>query len=353
MLELEEYFNRSANVCISEEPSLFMQATLQCALEILIAEEAAKATITESRAQKFARTSYNLQNQLLNDVIELWVQTRLLTTPRKYVLELRYTQDDIPPGELSGPNLTNDNRQPATWKIEESSLSYRLIQCQLLAAMESRCNRLSKIIMSELEKRLLQRQQVSRFATFLSAIILLNCVERMCGLYSSLDTVDEHSLSQSDRPVKRNRDDNKQASSSSKSSAMDSNAVQASDRGGAHRNFWPIDTPASNLWPQGQHFSDLLIMLLRLRALPPKTQQMPDGTLATTQGLSSPVHVNGQSVSEQIDEQIKTAAAWLDPLRLSVADLARKRDGEMPLHGVVDEWDMKFISKLLLPESVL
>lgn len=46
---------------------------------------------------------------------------------------------------------------------------------------------LSKSVMNDLERRLLQRQQSGWFETFLVALLLLNCVERTCWLFRSWD----------------------------------------------------------------------------------------------------------------------------------------------------------------------
>lgn len=67
------------------------------------------------------------------------------------------------------------------------SESYALICGQLRAATEKRAAHLSKLVMNDLERRLLQRQQSGWFETFLVAIILLNCVERATWLFHSWD----------------------------------------------------------------------------------------------------------------------------------------------------------------------
>lgn len=78
---------------------------------------------------------------------------------------------------------SDDGRMP----IDEvsNSESYALLCCQLRAATEKRASQLSKSVMNDLERRLLQRQQSGWFETFLVSIILLNCVERTCWLFRS------------------------------------------------------------------------------------------------------------------------------------------------------------------------
>jgi hypothetical protein len=65
--------------------------------------------------------------------------------------------------------------------------SYGLLCNQLRAATEKRASQLSKSVMNDLERRLLQRQQSGWFETFLVALLLLNCVERTCWLFRSWD----------------------------------------------------------------------------------------------------------------------------------------------------------------------
>lgn len=65
--------------------------------------------------------------------------------------------------------------------------SHALLCSQLRAGMEKRAMQLSKSVINDLERRLLQRQKTGWFETFLVSIILLNCVERTCWLFRSWD----------------------------------------------------------------------------------------------------------------------------------------------------------------------
>ncbi|KAK4547482.1 hypothetical protein LTR36_001138 [Oleoguttula mirabilis] len=311
--KIEEYVNRVAQSRISNEESPFLRATLQQALDLIEEEQIAQANLASE--PQSGRSCYNLQSQLLKNIVELWVETCIITSPNKLDLRLQYNAEKPPqhlPDVLTTP-VGDDS--PAATCIDPASYSYDLIKSQLLAATESRCSKLAKSVINELERRLLQRQQVSRFATFISAVILLSCVERIAGFYR----------------------------------AFDNNGNFTSEFNLAS---WPLDEPVSKLWPQGEHFAELLVMLLRMRALPPKTQQKHDGTLAAVQDYMLPVHVHGRPVKEQIDEQIKAAAAWLDPIHLSVHELATKAGGAAPGRGQgLEAWDMRFLAKVLLPET--
>jgi len=76
---------------------------------------------------------------------------------------------------------SNDNRTP----IDDSNNpeSYALLCSQLRSAAEKRAAQLSKGVMNDLERRLLQRQNSGWFETFLVAMVLLNCVERTSWLF--------------------------------------------------------------------------------------------------------------------------------------------------------------------------
>ena len=342
--KLESYAASVTETLINSEESEFTRTTLSKALAVIMTEEIDQsAKAVENADQKSPRSCYSLQNQLLKNVVELWVHTKLLASPTLYPLQLRHNPRETPrhlPEEIDW----NDH----DGEISSSSKSHQLIRSQLLAAIESRCSKLSKIVMNELERRLLQRQQVSRFATFLSAVILLNSVETMTCLFRSLDPRADESFGP--LPGKENHPDDADPTEMSKSGApWDGMSYHISNV----PYFWPLDAPPSNLWPQGQHFADLLMMLLRMRALPPKTCVTSDGLLAVLQDYSLPVHVNGRPVKEQIDDQMKTAGEWLDPLKLKVADLVQKRDGPLPgPEASTEDWELRFVAKVLLPERI-
>ena len=307
--KLEAYTDRVAEDFVNTEQNLFIRATLENVRTLSGAEQNQLPTsFLQSQDQRSPRASYNLQNELVKNVVHLWILTRVLTSFGEHGLELRYNPTKTARLQLGNSTWSTEQREPSISDILPSSPSYALIKLQLMAAVEARCSKLGKSIVNELERRLLQRQQVSRFATFLSAVILLNSIERMTGFYLSFE---------------------------------------------GNESSWPLDTHPAALWPQGLYFSDLLTMLLRMRALPPKTAQNTEGTLSAMQDYSLPVHVSGRPIKEQIDEQTKLAASWLDPLQLKVSELLEKRDGQLPgKNDGLEEWDMRFVSKVLLPERM-
>src|SRR5204863_8926440 len=69
--------------------------------------------------------------------------------------------------------------------IKEDTTSYQLIRMQLEAAVEKKASLISRSLLSEMERRLLQRNSTSTFETFLAALVLLNCVEKSTWVYKS------------------------------------------------------------------------------------------------------------------------------------------------------------------------
>lgn len=311
--KIEAYFNAIASMRAASEPSNFMRATILKALDLVFEEQAEQ---TEMTSQPVSRSCYNLQHQLLNNVVELWLETSILMAPELFQPCLRYNPNKAPHKGLDNTKWDVDNMSNLRL-IGNTSTSYHSIKIQLLTAMESRCSKLAKTVINELERRLLQRQQVSRFSTFIAAVLLLNCVERITSFYHALD-----------------------------SGTMTPEVVH-----GFRLSDWPLDETPDVLWPQGEHFASLLITLLRMRALPPVTRENSDGTLSVAQDYSMSVHVSGKPVKNQIDDQVVAAADWLNPLQLNVAELRAKRDCDIAeVDNRAEAWDMRLISQVLLPE---
>lgn len=113
-----------------------------------------------------------------------------------------------------------------------------MIILQLLAATERYAAKLSKAIMNELERRLLQRRQASPFETFLVTIILLACTGQMAWYFRKLE--------------------------------------RKSDFKGFTPNTeagWPLDNPSSNYIEQSEQLRDLLYMLLKTRGIPSNSKK--------------------------------------------------------------------------------
>lgn len=202
--------------------------------------------------------------------------------------------------------------------------------------------------MHELEKRLLQRQKTSSFLTFLVSIILLSCVERMSLLYRRLDT--QHGQSSLQEEVQRaglGNDNELQAAQFAQT--LDSTPASP---------VWPLDSPPSAYWSQGETFSQLLHLLLRMRGLPPRVLTRDDGTMvvvSSNRASAFPVEVptTGPFTAGH-DAQTILAAQWLEKTGLTAQDLVTAQDlndGGIGSAGMDSgrAWDLRFIAGLLFP----
>jgi hypothetical protein len=203
--KLEDYLEALAPALFGQEQSHFMKVTLKMAAEL----------------------SASKQDLLLGKTLDLWTATQTLSD-----LHLSWRIATVQ------ESASNSSRRP----IDESTdaHSHALISGQLRGAIEKRAEQLSKFVMSKLEKRFIEPHKNNQFETFLIAIILLNCTERMTWLFRTWDN------------------------------------EQSAAR-------WPLEKGPGAYTNQGDGFSDVLHMLLRVRTLIPRTTSRPDdGILRTT-----------------------------------------------------------------------
>ncbi|KAI7179909.1 hypothetical protein KC324_g9244, partial [Hortaea werneckii] len=318
LAKLDSYLDRITSNWVEGETSTFYKATLLTVLDLAQEEEASKAnashlasatssaTNAATNSSPAARSCYNLQDSLLKNVLELWFATTLLSRAENVMVETRYNADRSPLNEPESLDWTGSDKSTNIEAL--SPASAKLVQRQLLAALEARCEKLGKSVINEIERRLLQRAQVSRFLTFLSSVLLLSAVERTSSLYQNFATELE---AQNNSPTS-----------------------------------WPLEAPPSRLWIQGPHFADLLIMLLRMRALPPQTKEGLNGKLVVERDSTYPANMTGKIASrDQIEEQVRAAAEWLDGIGLEVAEIERAVQ-----EGVGS--DLCLVGKVLLPMKV-
>jgi hypothetical protein len=296
MRSLEMYVETIAPVRAEVESTSFMRATLQSAL--VLSENAAESP--NNTGGVTSRSCYNLRNELLALAVKLWTATDLLTTENAFHVKIT---DNNRQGDTVEANRLNVRKDTPPKPLE-----YDLGKHQLYVALEQLCSSLAKNVVTELERRLLQRQQVSRFATFLSAVLLLRCVERMTAFFETLQ---------------------------------------------AEGKTWPLDHTAKRLSQQGEHFAQLLITLLRMRNLPPKLTILSDGTLGTMQDDAAPppVHNTELSAVTSPGSSAMNAARWLERAGLLASDLSSSIRSNEDRDVGIDAWDLAFVSKLLLPET--
>ena len=204
-MKLEAYMKRISGVFFAREPSHFMNATLILAQQLAVE----KADV------------------LLESALELWSIVHILVDH-----ELRWTISeridiDAPAGHGTAISPNSGDG------------TYNLLGLQLNAAAEKKASVICKHVLSQLERRLLERvSPANSFETFLIVIIILNCVEKSTWLFKSWEQE-------------------------------------------SFKARWPLDKNPIWFASQGEHLTDMLQMLLRMRNVPPKIYIRDDGVLAT------------------------------------------------------------------------
>ncbi|PSN72866.1 hypothetical protein BS50DRAFT_568475 [Corynespora cassiicola Philippines] len=329
--KLDQYIKKIGTAFFESEDSAFMRRTIQTA---------------------FAISSTSADN-LLNKVLELWNLTRILTSRNMewHLFSNPSLAPTMAPAVMSPSDMENSTRTPIT-SVNNTS-SYELIRMQLMGATEKRAACLARVVMNDLERRLLQRQQANAFETFLVAVILLACVERMCWLFRTWEgqtsaTPAPHSAD----PTQQQHEQQHQqqpANPHQTQSPTDGDIAHAlqSAPGGIDPTLaspsspitspsptknpkWPFDKQPAYYSQQGERFSDILFMLLKMRGVPPKPMaRSGDGMLVMW----------GDDVDDKIRE-------WYDGIAVTGEGLSDLRNarfvGEEP-----GEWELKFVGKII------
>lgn len=116
--------------------------------------------------------------------MELWVATHVLVDTE--LTWKTFSNPTLPPTSMHALSQPSDEGRLPMEEVTDPE-SYSLLCSQLRAGMEKRAMQLSKSVINDLERRLLQRQKTGWFETFLVSVVLLNCVERTCWLFRSWD----------------------------------------------------------------------------------------------------------------------------------------------------------------------
>ncbi|KAI9655405.1 MAG: hypothetical protein M1821_005553 [Bathelium mastoideum] len=163
--KIERYSREFASTFFEREPSAFMKPTL------LLAQ----------------RLAQEQSDTLLQRALELWTNTQILTDTAAPWHLFHNSTSNPQPDPVHVQYVSPENASEASFSSSQPlpphSPSYRLISSQLAAMTEKHCATLCKGALNELEKRLLQRHYSSPFSTFLAAVILLACIERMAALF--------------------------------------------------------------------------------------------------------------------------------------------------------------------------
>ncbi|KAI9730506.1 MAG: hypothetical protein M1834_005747 [Cirrosporium novae-zelandiae] len=268
---LDRYLKKMASTYFEKELSPFMRETL----------------ITASRLH------LEHHDKLLIRALDLWVATHVLTDSDLH-WNLFSNPNQSPLLEPETGVFSPSNSQYCTYIDQVTNAeSYNTLCLQLRAAAELRANELSKIVLSEIEKRLLQRQQSSlAFSTLLAAVVLLNCVERYTWLYNTWENE-------------------------------------------KHASKWPLDRRPADFANKSERFSDILIMLLKIRNLQPKTVTDPESGFLK--------HVSESTKDTRI-------TVWVNSWHLKSQDLVARSQAVCDIDDS-RSLDFKFTAKLLSPAS--
>ncbi|KAL6704786.1 hypothetical protein ACN47E_007590 [Coniothyrium glycines] len=262
---------------------------------------------------------------LLSKASELWHFTRILTS-RDLEWQL-FSNPSLAPTVAPSTLSTTDTEDSARTQITSTNhaASFDLIKMQLMGATEKRAACLARIVMNDLERRLLQRQQANPFETFLVAVILLACVERMCWLFRTWDMPVSTTEPTSESSHPADQDLASVLQSSPPPASKHDPPLQTS------RNpRWPLDKPPASFSQQGERFSDILNMLLKMRGVPPKPMaRSTDGILAMW--------------GEDVDEKVRD---WYDGIAVTSQILDERANARF-VGKDSREWELKYVGKII------
>ena len=222
-----------------------------------------------------------------------------------------------------------------------SPTAYSLIKMQLQGATEKRAACLARVVMNDLERRLLQRQQANSFETFIVAVILLACVERMCWLFRTWEeeTPPAPSVQANMGPTTNAESAAEPSHQQHTSDATLAQALQSASESatpnallstGTRNRKWPFDKPPEYYSQQGERFSDILNMLLKMRGVPPKpVARSSDGQLVMW--------------GEDMDNLVRE---WYEGIAVTMDGLA-ERAGASFVGEDASEWELKFVGKII------
>ncbi|MCJ1388629.1 hypothetical protein MMC18_001476 [Xylographa bjoerkii] len=258
---LDAYVKAIGPCLYDQEPSQFMRVTISIASDLCVERN----------------------DNLLLQAIELWTVTALLLDSEPWWKIYQYF------GPLSNIHLhiLPDRENMHMLGRGTTGSHYRRIRAQLRALTEKKAFKLSRSILNDLERRLLQKSESQSFGTFLVALILLSCVERMCWLYHGWDSHEQLAS-------------------------------------------WPLHYPPIYYSQQGDTFSDLICMLLRMRGVPPKT------TAHAESGFLAPVSRKDAAVVQ-----------WFEEVKLSNTYLSERATAPFDA-GDPRCWELRFAGKLFL-----
>lgn len=212
---LASYLDKATQAYCKSESSTFMRETLLMSQEVL--------------GQR--------PDTLLTAAVDLWVAVHVLCDR-----DAAWDLQSVVINEAAIDQVEDGTESRKDHSPQNYIHSRRLVTLQLRSLIEKRATSICKTLMHDLEKRLIQRQRLQshQFETFLTAIVLMNCVEKTCWLFNTW-------------------------------------ALQVSD--GSKKSLWPLDLPPAEFVERGERVADMLAMLMKMREIPPPMTVDEDGFL--------------------------------------------------------------------------
>ncbi|KAF2855976.1 hypothetical protein T440DRAFT_463320 [Plenodomus tracheiphilus IPT5] len=267
---------------------------------------------------------------LLAKVLELWNLTRLLTSRNLgwHVYSNPSLAPTMAPSTLSPVDIEDAARTHIATVTHQAS--YDLIVSQLMGATEKRASFLARIVMNDLERRLLQRQQANPFETFLVAVVLLCCVERMCWLFRTWEVQISAAPQPDAELIPRSSSSDQDLASALNLPSSPAAPAQNISHPPLRDPRWPLDKSPAAFSQQGERFSDILNMLLKMRGVPPKpTPRTTDGILAMW--------------GDDVDEKVRD---WYDDIAITCEALDAKANARF-VGADEREWELKYVGKVI------
>ncbi|CAO2650306.1 Nn.00g015980.m01.CDS01 [Neocucurbitaria sp. VM-36] len=305
--KIDLYIKKMGPHFFNSEDSAFMKTTLNTASSM---------------------TSSN-QDGLLSKALELWNLTRILTSSGLtwHLFSNPALAPTMAPSTMSPSDMEDATRTPIT--ALNHTASYDLIKMQLMGATEKRAACLARIVMNDLERRLLQRQQANPFETFLVAVILLACVERMCWLFRTWEVQPPITTStETDTQVPTSTETD--LASALQSASSPTVSAQEPPYQPRRNPRWPLDKSPASFSQQGERFSDILNMLLKMRGVPPKpAPRSTDGMLVMW--------------ADDVDEKVRD---WYDGIAVTTQTLDDRANARF-VGEESREWELKYVGKII------
>ena len=154
---LEEYFRKEVATFLEQEQSPVMKSIGKLAYQY----------------------SQESKDVLLQNVVELWMLTTMLSDPRTSWRTWAF--QSVPQSKFCDGQAEVGLR----FDVRKDEQSYPLICCQLQSGLERLAKRLSTHAMSKFEQRLSRPASINHFETFLMAVLLINCFERHSLIFHS------------------------------------------------------------------------------------------------------------------------------------------------------------------------